>query len=106
MFDFAKKLKSYLQREFITDRKDWSIKGFIDAKKKIYPISLDTKLLSKILELTILPLLIDFCKKHQLEHYWRNYLRNEDAERMGIKRPYANLEEYFRWKERQQKRKR
>jgi len=261
MFDFAKKLKSYLQREFITDRKDWSIKGFIDAKKKIYPISLDTKLLSKILELTILPLLIDFCKKHELEHYlaenqiqypdvtlegkllgmkkyaldikttyrtgteknirrgftlgsfrgclrdtrstrysrfpyaeykkhwilgiiysrregndvkrvydlnelptiksvitdleiilqekykianflpgsgntanigsitnleklrngtgpfseygsevfehyWRNYLRNEDAERMGIERPYANLEEYFRWKERQQKRKR
>jgi len=40
------------------------------------------------------------------EHYWRNYLRNEDAERMGIERPYANLEEYFRWKERQQKRKR
>ena len=63
MFDFAKELKDYLQREFITDEKDWSIKGFIDAKKKIYPISLDTKLLSKILELTILPLLIDFCKK-------------------------------------------
>ena len=60
MFDFAKELKDYLQREFITGEKDWSIKGFIDAKKKIYPISLDTKLLSKILELTILPLLIDF----------------------------------------------
>ncbi|MFQ5821967.1 MAG: type II restriction endonuclease [Candidatus Heimdallarchaeota archaeon] len=260
MFDFAKELKSHLQREFITDRKDWSIKGFIDAKKKIYPISLDTKLLSKILELTILPLLIDFCKKHELEyylaesqiqypdvtlegkllgmkkyaldikttyrtgteknirrgftlgsfrgclrdirstrysrfpyaeykkhwilgiiysrregndvksvydlnelptiksvitdleiilqekykianflpgsgntanigsitnleklrngtgpfseygrevfeHYWRNYLRNEDAERMGIKRSYRNLEEYFTWKEKQEKRK-
>jgi len=258
MFDFAKELKDYLQREFITGEKDWSIKGFIDAKKKIYPISLDTKLLSKILELTILPLLIDFCKKHELkyyltesqiqypdvtlegkllgkkkyaldikttyrtgagkniragftlgsfrgclrehystrysrfpyaqykehwilgiiysrqerndvkrvydlnelptiksvitdleiilqekyrianfipgsgntanigsitnleiirngtgpfakygsevfEHYWRNYLRNEDAERMGIKRSYRNLEEYFRWKERQEK---
>ena len=37
------------------------------------------------------------------EHYWRNYLRNEDAERMGIKRPYRNLEEYFRWKESQRK---
>jgi len=260
MFDFAKELKSHLQREFITDRKDWSIKGFIDAKKKIYPISLDTKLLSKILELTILPLLVDFCKKHGLEyylaksqiqypdvtlegkllgmkkyaldikttyrtgteknirrgftlgsfrgclrdtrstrysrfpyaeykkhwilgiiysrregndvkrvydlnelptiksvitdleiilqekykianflpgsgntanigsitnleklrngtgpfseygselfeHYWRNYLRNEDAERMGIKRPYRNLVEYFTWKEKQEKRK-
>jgi len=71
MFDFAKELKSYLQRQFITDRKDWSING-----------------------------------SEVFEHYWRNYLRNEDAERMGIKRPYANLEEYFRWKERQQKRKR
>ena len=37
------------------------------------------------------------------EDYWRNYLRNEDAERMGIKRPYINLKEYFRWKERQKK---
>ena len=37
------------------------------------------------------------------EHYWRNYLRNEDAERIGIKRPYGNLEEYFRWKEREEK---
>ncbi len=260
MFDFAKELKSYLQKEFITDKKDWSIRGFIDAKKKIYPISLDTKLLSKILELTILPLLIHFCKKHKLEYYlaesqiqypdvtlegeligmkkyaldikttyrtgsgknvragftlgsfrgclrepqstrysrfpyaeykkhwilgiiysrreendekkvfnlnelptiksvitdleiilqekykianfipgsgntanigsitnleklkkgkgpfakygseifedyWRNYLRNEDAERIGIKRPYHNLEEYFRWKKRQEKKK-
>ena len=39
------------------------------------------------------------------EHYWRNYLRNEDAERMGIKRLYRNLEEYFKWKERQEKKK-
>ena len=54
MFNFAKELKSYLQEEFITGEKDWSTKGFIDAKEKIYPISLDTKLLSKILELTIL----------------------------------------------------
>jgi len=69
MFDFDRELKSYLQKEFITGEKDWSIKGFIDAKKKIYPISLDTKLLSKILELTILPLLIDFCKKRKLRYY-------------------------------------
>ena len=37
------------------------------------------------------------------EHYWRNYLRNEDAQRMGIKRPYHNLEEYFKWKKSQEK---
>jgi len=69
MFNFGKELKNYLQKEFIIDKKDWSIKGFIDIKKKIYPISLDTKLLSKILELTTLPLLIDFCKKHKLKYY-------------------------------------
>ena len=69
MFDFTKELKNYLKKEFMTGEKDWSIKGFIDAKKKIYPISLDTKLLSKILELTILPLIVDFCKKHKLKFY-------------------------------------
>ena len=263
MFDFANELETHLQKRFITDitdKKDWTIKGFIDAKKQIYPISVDTKLLSKILELTILPLLVDFCKKHEFkyylaesqiqypdvtlegkllgmkkyaldikttyrtgtgkttrrgftlgsfrgclrephstrysrfpyveykkhwilgiiysrrqgnnikkvydldelptiksvitdleiilqekyrianfipgsgntanigsitnleklrngtgpfakygsevfEDYWRNYLRNEDAERMGIKRPYTNLEEYFRWKKDRKKRK-
>ena len=36
---------------------------------------------------------------------WKNYLRNEDAERMGIKRSYRNLEEYFKWKKRQEKKK-
>ena len=39
------------------------------------------------------------------EHYWRNYLRNEDAERMGIKRPYANLEEYLHGKKDRKKEK-
>ncbi len=69
MFDFSKELRSHIQKESIIDKKDWSIKGFIDAKKKIYPISLDTKLLSKILELTTLPLLVDFCKKYKLKYY-------------------------------------
>ena len=41
-------------------------------------------------------------KKFMIEHYWRNYLRNEDAQRTGIKRPYHNLEEYFKWKKSQE----
>jgi Restriction endonuclease EcoRV len=32
---------------------DWSVKGFIDIAKNIYTISVDTKVVSKIIELTI-----------------------------------------------------
>jgi hypothetical protein len=38
----------------------WRIKGFIDDRKKVYAIGHDTKLISKILEIEILPLIKDF----------------------------------------------
>lgn len=34
------------------------------------------------------------------EDYWRNYLRLEDAQRIGIKQPYNDIESYLRWKNR------
>ncbi len=34
-----------------TPRGDWIIKGFIDISKNIYTISVDTKVISKIMEL-------------------------------------------------------
>lgn len=101
MFDFAKELKSYLRKEFIIGEKDWSIKGFIDAKKKIYPISLDTKLLSKILELTILPLLVDFCKKHKLKYYLaKNQIQYPDVtlegKLLGMKKYALDIKTTYR----------
>lgn len=40
----------------------WTIKGFIDSLENIYTISSDTKVVSKIFEIHLLPKLIDFAK--------------------------------------------
>jgi hypothetical protein len=41
---------------------DWAVKGFIDVAKNIYTISVDTKVISKIIELMIFPVLQKFAK--------------------------------------------
>lgn len=46
---------------------DWTVKGFIDIYQRIYTISLDTKVLSKVLELLILPVLAQFAETHNYE---------------------------------------
>jgi len=42
---------------------EWTIKGFIDVFKNIYIISADTKVISKILELHILPHFLNFANQ-------------------------------------------
>lgn len=49
-----------------TKEKDWIIKGFIDIYKNVYTISLDTKIISKVLELLIFPLMQQFAKDNFL----------------------------------------
>lgn len=44
--EFASTLKSSISKN-----DDWTIRGFIDIFKNIYPVSTDTKIISKILEL-------------------------------------------------------
>jgi hypothetical protein len=39
---------------------NWTVKGFIDVSKNIYTISIDTKVISKIVELMIFPALVSF----------------------------------------------
>jgi len=46
--------------------KDWVVKGFIDTYKNIYTISVDTKVISKILELMLLPIILNVAKKNNL----------------------------------------
>lgn len=46
---------------------DWSLKGFIDFYENVYPISNDTKVISKIIELMIFPILSNFAKDNDLE---------------------------------------
>ena len=41
---------------------DWTVKGFIDVTKNIYTLSVDTKVISKIIELMMFPILERFAK--------------------------------------------
>ena len=50
-----------------TDEGDWIIKGFIDVYQRIYTISVDTKIVSKVLELLLFPMFVEFGKQHGLE---------------------------------------
>lgn len=43
---------------------DWIIKGFIDVYQRIYTISVDTKITSKVLELLLFPMFVKFADKH------------------------------------------
>lgn len=63
-------LQSLLQ-ELATDMgrtlKNWNVKGIIDNEQNIYSVSQDTKLLSKVFELYVTPVLYRFARKHNLE---------------------------------------
>lgn len=47
--------------------KKWNVKGIIDNEKNIYSVSQDTKLLSKVFELYVTPILYKFAEKYHLE---------------------------------------
>jgi len=49
------------------DGRSWSVKGFIDFYKNIYSISIDTKVVSKIIELMIFPIILNFSKNKKYE---------------------------------------
>lgn len=47
-----------------TEKGDWTVKGFIDIYKNIYTISIDTKVVSKIIELMIFPIIVKFSQEN------------------------------------------
>ncbi|MHC1568190.1 MAG: type II restriction endonuclease [Candidatus Syntropharchaeia archaeon] len=53
---FLKNLERYLNDE----EGYWALRGFIDVAKNVYSISSDTKLISKALEIMIIPVIKDF----------------------------------------------
>lgn len=55
--------KSFLE----TDSQDWIVKGFIDIDKNVYTITNDTKVVSKIIEILLIPKLDKFAHDHELE---------------------------------------
>ena len=47
----VKTYKAFLE----TDGHDWIVKGFIDIDKNVYTITNDTKVVSKIIEILLIP---------------------------------------------------
>jgi len=47
-----------------TEDGDWIVKGFIDIAKNIYTISVDTKVVSKIMELLLFPKICQFAEEN------------------------------------------
>ncbi len=81
--EFVQSLKSHVS----TESNDWNIKGFIDIFKNIYTISADTKIVSKILEIHIFPLILKFASEnnykivladHQNYYPDISFVKNED----------------------------
>ena len=56
---FCEQLEKYVS----TENGEWTVKGFIDVYKNIYTISADTKIISKILEIHIFPLILQFADR-------------------------------------------
>lgn len=50
-----------------TDSQDWIVKGFIDIDKNVYTITNDTKVVSKIIEILLIPKLDAFARNNSLE---------------------------------------
>lgn len=60
--DEVKSYKSLLE----TSSNDWIIKGFIDINKNIYTLTTDTKVISKLVELILIPHLKYFAQRYDL----------------------------------------
>lgn len=69
--DFKEKFNKFIpeltKALTIPDSPDWTVKGFIDYYKNIYSISIDTKVVSKIIELMIFPKFLEFAKTNNYE---------------------------------------
>lgn len=64
---FRESLVAYfdqLRERVETESGDWTVKGFIDVYQRIYTVSLDTKVLSKVLELLMFPVLVEFAQEY------------------------------------------
>jgi len=53
-----------LKRVLATDEGDWVVKGFIDVYRNIYSISVDTKVISKVIELLLFPVISRFAAEN------------------------------------------
>lgn len=61
--DEVRTYKDFLE----TDSQDWIVKGFIDINKNVYMITNDTKVVSKIIEILLIPKLDSFARRNGME---------------------------------------
>ena len=73
-----------------TNEGEWIIKGFIDVYRRIYTISVDTKIVSKVLELLLFPMFVKFAKTHGLKIGASVCLRHGPADNFE-RRPVTQL---------------
>lgn len=67
MVDFRDNLLAHFdefRQTLSTDAGDWVVKGFIDVYRNIYTVSVDTKVVSKIIELLLFPVISRFAAEH------------------------------------------
>jgi hypothetical protein len=56
-----------LRQRVAMENGEWTVKGFIDVYRRIYTISIDTKVVSKIIELMMFPILEQFAAERGFE---------------------------------------
>ena len=61
-----KEVEGY-NRIIATEKGDWIVKGFIDIYKNVYTISVDTKVVSKVIELLLIPAFELFARNNDLK---------------------------------------
>lgn len=57
----------YFRQTLTTPDGEWAVKGFIDVFRNIYTISVDTKVISKIVELMLFPLIARFAQEYNYD---------------------------------------
>ena len=76
-----------------TKEGDWIVKGFIDIYKNIYTISIDTKVVSKIIELLLIPAFEKFANENNLtlklppqQNFYPDltFISNETGEKFAV----------------------
>lgn len=66
-FEVALRKEAESYNEIVATKEgDWIVKGFIDIYKNIYTISVDTKVVSKVIEILLIPAFEKFAKKNNL----------------------------------------
>ncbi len=70
MSDFEHQMRDYLPKfktALANEIGDWVVKGFIDTYHNVYTISADTKVISKLIELMLFPLIADFARENKYD---------------------------------------